>query len=153
MAEIEKKEQGKKKKLLSERIFRLRVMSINGIFYDGKATCIVLPCIDGETAILAGHEEMILAVYRGEMRITDPDGETIPAVIGDGSVQIEGKRVIVLADTVERPEEIDVRRAQEALEIAQEQLRQQQSIKEYTLSQAAMARALNRIRTASKYNS
>ena len=139
-------------KKLSDRSFRLRVMSINGVFYDGDAQCLVLPCIDGEKAVLAGHEDMILAVYRGEMRIVTPEGETIPAVIGDGSVQIEGELVTVLADTVERPEDIDIRRAEEALEIAKEQLRQQQSIREYTMSQAAMARALNRIRTAGKYN-
>ncbi len=134
------------------KIFNLKVMSINGVFYDGKAISLVLPCIDGETAILAGHEQMILAVYNGEMRIKDTEGKVTVAAIGSGSVQIERDGVIVLADTVERPEEIDIRRAQEALEIAKEELRQQRSIKEYYLSQTAMARALNRIKAASKYN-
>ena len=140
------------KPIEKEKTFDLKVMSINGVFFDGKAISLVLPCVDGETAILAGHEHMILAVYTGEMRIKDEKGNVTIAAIGSGSVQIEHNSVIVLADTVERPEEIDVRRAEEALEIAKEELRQQRSIKEYYLSQTAMARALNRIKAASKYN-
>ena len=48
--------------------------------------------------------------------------------------------------TVERPEEIDIRRAEEARDRAEEQLRQQQSIVEYHRSQAALARAMTRLR-------
>ncbi len=58
-----------------------------------------------------------------------------------------------MSNTVERPEEIDVSRAQEALDMAREKIRQKNSIKEYNISQATMARALSRIKTASKYNS
>ena len=46
----------------------------------------------------------------------------------------------------ERPEEIDIRRAEEARDRAEEQLRQQQSIVEYHRSQAALARAMTRLR-------
>ena len=59
---------------------------------------------------------------------------------------------MILVDTVERPEDIDIRRAQEALEAAEEKIRQKNSIQEYKMSQAAMARALSRLKLASKYN-
>ena len=138
--------------MISDKTFMLRVMSINGVFYDGEAVSVVVPMDDGEICIMAGHEKMILAVSNGDMRIRTPKGKVVIAVLGNGSVQVESGRVIVLADTAERPEDIDINRAKEALEIAKEELRQQQSIKEYYLSQTAMARALNRIRAASKYN-
>lgn len=60
-------------------------------------------------------------------------------------------RVTVLADTVERPEEVDANRAKEALERAQERLRQKQSIQEYHMTQAAMARALTRLKETEKF--
>ena len=52
----------------------------------------------------------------------------------------------MLADSVERPEDIDLKRAQEAKERAKEQLRQKQSIREYHLSKAALARAMARLK-------
>ncbi len=132
--------------------FGLQVMSINGIFYDGRAKMIILPCVDGETSILAHHEEMFLAIYDGMLRIQKPDGTWIEGVSGVGSAQFANNRCIVIVDTVELPENIDVRRAQEALEAAQEKIRQNQSQREYRASQASMARALSRLKAASKYN-
>ena len=59
--------------------------------------------------------------------------------------------MVFLAETMERPEEIDEKRAREALERANERLRQKQSIREYHMTRAAMARALARIRETEKY--
>ena len=55
------------------------------------------------------------------------------------------------AVTAELPEDIDLRRAQEAKERAEEQLRQKQSIVEHSHSEASLARALTRLRIKEKY--
>ena len=57
----------------------------------------------------------------------------------------------MLVDTAERPEEIDEKRAQEALERAQEELRQKQSIEEYYVTQATLARALSRLKEKNRH--
>lgn len=134
-----------------KKTFRLQVMSINGVFYDNRASEIILPCIDGEYAILPDHEELVLAIYNGKMTIRDEIGDKIDAVVGVGSAQIANNRVIVLVDTCERPEDIDRLRAQRALERAEEEMRQNRSIKEYYQAQAAMARALSRLKNSSDY--
>ena len=56
------------------------------------------------------------------------DGPWEAAVVGQGFCEIANNRVMLLADTIEKPEEIDRIRAQEALERAKERLRQKQSI-------------------------
>ena len=56
----------------------------------------------------------------------------------------------MLVDTAERPEDIDEVRAREAMERAKEQLRQKQSIQEYHVSQASMARAMYRLKNTSQ---
>ena len=61
-------------------------------------------------------------------------------------VEMINNRAKLFCLTVERPEEIDIRRAEEARDRAEEQLRQQQSIVEYHRSQAALARAMTRLR-------
>ena len=57
----------------------------------------------------------------------------------------------MLVQTAEKPEEIDARRAEERREVMEEKLRQKQSIQEYHVSQASMARAMLRLKEAGKY--
>ena len=131
--------------------FYLKVISSNRIFYEGFCTCLIIPSVDGEKAIMAHHEEVIVAVDNGEMRMQKEEGgEWSYAVLGKGFCMVANNRVTVLADTVERPEEVDANRAKEALERAQERLRQKQSIQEYHMTQAAMARALTRLKETEK---
>lgn len=132
--------------------FSLKVIASDKTFFDGRAVSLVLPGLDGEIGIMAHRENVVIAVTIGEMRITDMEGKVITAIVGTGFVQMMNNRVTVLVDTAELPEEIDIRRAQEAKERAQEQLRQKQSIQEYHHSQASLARAMSRLKLSSKYN-
>ena len=132
--------------------FYLKVISSNRIFYEGFCTCLIIPSVDGEKAIMAHHEEVIVAVDNGEMRMQKEEGgEWSYAVLGKGFCMVANNRVTVLADTLERPEEVDANCAKEALERAQERLRQKQSIQEYHMTQAAMARALTRLKETEKF--
>ena len=132
--------------------FYVKIISSNRIFYEGFCHCLIIPAVDGEQAIMAHHEETIIAVQNGEMRMQKEEGgEWSYAVLGKGFCMAANNRITVLADTVERPEEVDVNRAKEALERAQERLRQKQSIQEYHMTQAAMARALTRLKETEKF--
>lgn len=132
--------------------FYVKIISSDRIFYEGFCHCLIVPAVDGEQAIMAHHEETIIAVQNGEMRIQKEEGgEWTYAVLGKGFCMAANNRVTVLADTVERPEEVDANRAKEALERAQERLRQKQSIQEYHMTQAAMARALTRLKETEKF--
>lgn len=132
--------------------FYLKVISANRIFFSGRCESIVVPEFDGEKEILAHHENMVIAINRGDMRFK-PEGENEwqEAVVGMGLVEIMNNRVTLLVETAERPEEIDIARAQEAKERAEEQMRQKQSIQEYYHSQASMARAMTRLKLSSRY--
>ncbi len=57
----------------------------------------------------------------------------------------------LLVDTAEHPEEIDERRAEEAMERAAELLRQSKSLQEHSHFEASMARSLARLRTKHKF--
>lgn len=127
-------------------LFHLRIVASNRVFFDGLSSCVILPSLEGEYALLAHHENVVAAVRPGTLRIRLPEGEWTEAVVGRGFVQAANNRVWVLTDTAERPEDIDEARARAALSRAREELRQKQSMQEYYLSQAAMARALSRLR-------
>ncbi len=127
--------------------FWLKIIASDHVFYNGKCQMLVVPGLYGEKGIMAHHEAMIMATREGTARFrSEENGEWTKAVIGRGIVQVANNRVTVVVDTAERPEDIDEVRAREALERAKEQMRQKQSLQEYKISQASMARALSRLK-------
>ncbi len=129
--------------------FGLKVIASDHVFYNGNCEALVVPAHDGEVGILPHREAMILAIQEGELKFRIPgEQEYHHAVVGLGIVQVANNRVTVVVDTAERPEDIDEVRAKQALERAKEQLRQKQSIREYYMSKASMARALSRLKAS-----
>lgn len=131
--------------------FELKVIAINKTFYDGMCVQIILPSIDGQYGVLADHANTVLAISEGEMRIQQEDESWLTGVCGKGHALINNGSVIIIVDTVERPEEIDRVRAEEAMNRAKERMRQKQSTMEYHHSKANINRALARINAAKKY--
>lgn len=132
--------------------FSLKIIASNKVFYEGKCGIIIVPALDGEQAIMAHHEDMVIATQVGSVRFReDEDSGWQSAVVGIGFVYIANNRVTMLVDTAERPEDIDEVRAREALERAKEQLRQKQSIQEYHVSRASFARAMVRLKEVGKH--
>lgn len=132
--------------------FSLKIIASDKVFYDGRCGIVIVPALDGEKAIMAHHENMVIATKVGEVRFkADENEEWRRAVVGTGFVHIANNRVTMLVDTVERPEDIDAVRARQAYERAQEQLRQKQSIQEYYVSKASLARAMVRLKESGKY--
>ena len=130
------------------KTFKLEIVATDKVFYSGDAEMLVFPSLDGEHGVLADHELMVAPVVAGELRYT-VDGEQKLAAVGNGFVEILGDRVILICDFVERPEDIDVKRAQLAKERAEERIRLKKSEREYVHSQAALSRAMARLKVTS----
>ena len=126
--------------------FNLKVLAADRPFFDGECISLVVATNDGEMGIWANHANMIAAIGPGIMRINSPDGMEIAAV-SEGIIKIEDNDVLILADTIERPEEIDVNRAKRAMAEAKEAILQKKSIKDYYAAQARMTRAISRLKT------
>lgn len=126
--------------------FYLRVIASDRTFYKGTCEMVIVPGLDGEWAFMAHHDNTIVAITPGQLRFKRADSIWETAVVGSGFAQAANNRVTILVDTAERPDEIDEVRAQEELARAQEALRQKQSIQEYRISQASLARAMSRLK-------
>ncbi len=126
--------------------FQLILIAAERLFYNGPCTSLTLPTSDGEWGILANHAPMVTAIVPGELRYTQEDGTEIIVAVGQGFAQVNRRDVLVLAETVERPEEIDLNAAQRAYEDAQEALRQKQGLCEYRLARATLARTIGEMK-------
>ena len=131
--------------------FKLTVLAADKPFYNGECTSLVIPTSDGQIGILSNHSNMIAATVPGTIRIKIDNEEKI-AAISEGIIKVENNDVLILADTIERPEEIDENIAKIAIEQAKEAILQKKSIREYYAAQARMTRAVSRLK-AKKYRS
>ena len=128
--------------------FGLKIIASDRVFYDGRCLSLVIPAPDGEKGILPRHENMVIAIDVGIARMELEEGRWTEVAVGTGFAEVVNNRVTLIVDTAERPEEIDIRHAQEQRERAEERMRQKQSIQEYYLSQASLARAMTRLKTS-----
>jgi len=111
---------------------------------------VVIPGSQGYFGVLPGHAPFLTTVGIGELMYRVGRDERYLAVSG-GFAEVRNDKVIVLADTAERPEEIDRARAERARERAERRLagRTDEEL-DYTRALAALARAVVRLMTAGR---
>jgi len=132
------------------RTFQLEIIATDRVFFKGECEHLVITAIDGLLGIMAGHEPLVTCLPTGELKYM-VNGEWKYAAISEGFIQVMPEKSVILADSCELPEEIDIKRAEEARQRAEEKLRQKQSIVEYYQTQAALNRAMNRLKISQKH--
>lgn len=125
--------------------FALEIYTPTRTFFSGEVESLIMPILDGAYGVESGHEPVTTAIESGELRYK-VNGEWHVAAVTRGFAEVKPDRTILLVSAAERPEEIDVRRVEAAVERAQERLRQKASIQEYYSAQAALARAMARLK-------
>ena len=133
--------------------FKLKIIASNKTFFDGECVSLTLPIADGgQMGFLAHHENTVAPLESGEVVIKTPDNEVIDAFISGGFIEYFDNVAYVVCISVEKPEEIDSKRAEEAKIRAEEALRQKQSIFEYHQSKNDLARAMERLKIKNRHN-
>lgn len=86
--------------------------------FAGDVDYVSLPGVEGMMGILPNHSPLLTALDFGEVYIRY-NGETQYFAVGGGFVEIQADKVIVLADSAARADEINLERAEEARRNAQ----------------------------------
>jgi F-type H+-transporting ATPase subunit epsilon len=113
-----------------------------------------LPVLDGEVTILPNHRSYIAALKPGEIMFKI-DGKEILMATSGGFIEFQNNNLIVLADTAEAAEEIDLARAEQARKRAEDLKMQKVSMDdmEYAKVAAAIEKEMARIKVAKKHSS
>jgi len=83
---------------------------------------VIAPGTVGEFGVLPGHTTFLTTLKPGRLTVMDPE-TTVYMAISGGFAEVTGTRVIILAETAELADEIDLAETRKDLEIAQEKLK------------------------------
>lgn len=115
------------------------------LFSESGVEMVSAPGAEGTLGILPNHAALISLLDAGELVITKGGTEDRMVVFG-GFIEVLNNKVLILADSAERIDEIDVERAERSRERAAETLKNRQAITDIAAEEAALKRAAVRLR-------
>ena len=135
----------------TSKYFKLQVIAPDRVFLEEDAEMIELTTTEGEIGVLRDHIPLTAIVAPGVLRIRK-DGEEKEAALHEGFLEILGDKVIILAESCEWPDEIDINRANEAKIRAERRLKSADAEINETRAELALRRSLVRLSLAEKYH-
>ena len=90
------------------KLFPLKILSPHHPFYEQDCAYLEFPTTDGQYGIQANHSNLIAALVPGMVRIKDENGVDHIAAVSGGLIKVEKGSVLIMADTIERLEDIDI---------------------------------------------
>lgn len=138
---------------MSEPKIKFKIVTPEKTVYENEVDSVTLPVADGQVTILAGHRSYIAALKPGEVMLRKGK-EEIYLAMSSGFIEFHDNNLVVLADTAEAAEEIDVDRAEEARKRAEELKKEKVALgeMEYARVAAAIEKEMARLRVAKKHS-
>ncbi|MBO7252077.1 MAG: ATP synthase F1 subunit epsilon [Oscillospiraceae bacterium] len=129
--------------------FQLKIVTPDGLIFDGQAEELIVRTVGGDVAILARHINYVAPLGMGQATVIY-DGQRRTAACIGGMLSVVDGEVNLVATTFEWADQIDVKRAEAAYQKAQSRLQKQDaSATDIRLAQAKLNRALVRKSVAS----
>lgn len=133
------------------RSFKVVIVTPDRTAYEGEAVAATIPGQAGYLGVWANHAPLVAAVAPGLVTLrTDDAGSEQKLAVGGGFVEISGNVVNLMTDSCELAGEIDVARAQKALDRARERLGHVEASLDRERARLAQSRALARLKAARK---
>jgi F-type H+-transporting ATPase subunit epsilon len=127
--------------------FQLEIVTPEKLVVRDTAEEIQIPGSNGYLGILPGHAPLITELGAGEINYRS-GGQQHRFAMAWGFAEVLPNRVTVLAETVERSDEINPERAQQSLNEAQELLKSAQSEEDFANATGKILRAQARLDVA-----
>ncbi len=107
---------------MADNTIHVDIVSAEGEIFSGAAKMVFVPASQGEMGIAPRHAPLLTMMKSGEVRVLTPDGQEQFFFVGGGALEVQPKKVTVLADTALRAKDIDEAAALSAKQRAEEAL-------------------------------
>ena len=130
---------------------KIDIVTAERSVFSEEVDIVIAPGIDGELGILPRHTPLMTALKPGEI-IARKGTDEYSLVVSGGFLEVRPERVIILADSVERAEEIDISRAEEAKRRAEQRMTEKYEPGfDAARVEATLQRALVRMKVAERH--
>ena len=99
--------------------YEVQLVATDREVWSGQATLVSFETHDGEVGVMPGHSPMLAMLKDGPILIRQPEGGDLHAAVHTGFAAVDAGKVIILAESAELAEEIDVKQAEDLLAEAQ----------------------------------
>ena len=134
--------------MADEKTFTFEILTLQKLFLHEDVRFVIAPGQEGVFEIMANHAPFVFALKPGVLRMRMPDGKDQYVSTGVGFLVVQKERTTVMTRSAERPEDIDVARAERAKERAEQRLQTRTPDLDLARAQAALQRALARLKVA-----
>jgi F-type H+-transporting ATPase subunit epsilon len=126
------------------------IVSAEGEIFSGPAAMVFLPASEGDIGVAPRHAPLLTLLKAGEVRVKTPEGEEQSFYVGGGVLEVQPRRVSVLADTAARAKDLDEAAAIAARQRAEELLAGQVDKITQAEALAELARAVAQLKMIQK---
>lgn len=129
----------------------LEIISPSKIVFNGKVSSLTVPGSMGSFQILKDHAPIVSSLDLGVLRV-DIENQKKYFSISGGTIKVDNNKVLILADSIEDVNEIDLIRAIKSKERASERLSSRSPEIDIVRAEASLLRAINRIKLKESFN-
>ena len=135
--------------MAENNLFTLKIITPDRIFYEDQVSMVEFNTTEGEVGVYKRHVPTTVIISPGILTITEEEG-TKEAALHAGFAEILQEEVVIMAEIIEWPDEIDVSRAEAARQRAEERLNSKTPETDILRAETSLQRALARIHVIDK---
>jgi F-type H+-transporting ATPase subunit epsilon len=135
---------------VADNTIHVDIVSAEGEIFSGAAKMVFVPASQGEIGIAPRHAPLLTMIKAGEVRVQTPDGQEQFFFVGGGALEVQPKKITVLADTALRAKDVDEAAALQAKQRAEEALAGKIDKLEQAEAMAELARAVAQLNLLKK---
>ena len=133
---------------MADKAFKLEIVTPKKVVFSGDVISFSAPGVVGGFQVLKSHAPLLSNIAIGEVKLVDSSGQEMRYATSGGFVEVHENKVMMLAETAERSDEIDVTRAEAARERARKRLAVKSGEADFDRARLALFRAMNRLKVA-----
>ena len=132
-------------------VLNLEIITPGKAVFKGEIISVTVPGVKGRFQVLKNHAPLVSIFEIGMIEVATTDNNHSYYATGSGTIEVLNNNVLILADSLELTENIDVERAQNAMQRAKERLEKKEEGTDLQRAENALKRAVNRLNIVEKY--
>jgi F-type H+-transporting ATPase subunit epsilon len=129
----------------------IEIITPDNIVFQGEIVSVTVPGVKGRFQVLKNHAPLVSIFEIGMIEVAAPDKNSSYYATGGGTIEVLNNKVLILADSLELAENIDVQRAESAKQRAEERLDKKEEGTDIDRAHKALQRAINRLKIVEKH--